>query len=324
MKRFTNILFVKSEDNNETALTHALILAKRNNASLTILHTPEEIPDISAFGLPNESIRQAKRVALVVEQEELDHLVDAHNGGVEVKTNVIEGRPFLTIIREVLRHEYDLVIKSAERNEGRVSRLFSTTDMHLLRKCPCAVWLVNPERPQAIKRIVAAVDFDDPGEKGENDALNKQILEMALTLAHRRKTELHIVHAWQATAEQILSSTRSALPEGEVEKYIAEVKASRERHLAILMEQAKNWVGSDLFEAVKPKNHVIKGRAYQVIAEQTRSLEADLLVMGTVGRVGITGFFIGNTAESILNWIDCSVLAVKPEGFVSPVELPGD
>jgi len=41
--------------------------------------------------------------------------------------------------------------------------------------------------------------------------------------------------------------------------------------------------------------------------------------MGTVGRVGIPGFFIGNTAEEILKRVECSVLAIKPAGFVSPV-----
>jgi len=43
--------------------------------------------------------------------------------------------------------------------------------------------------------------------------------------------------------------------------------------------------------------------------------------MGTVGRTGIPGLIMGNTAESILNNIGCSVLAVKPPGFVSPVTL---
>jgi nucleotide-binding universal stress UspA family protein len=40
-----------------------------------------------------------------------------------------------------------------------------------------------------------------------------------------------------------------------------------------------------------------------------------------VGRVGIPGFFMGNTAEEILDQIDCSVLAIKPPGFESPVSL---
>jgi nucleotide-binding universal stress UspA family protein len=40
-----------------------------------------------------------------------------------------------------------------------------------------------------------------------------------------------------------------------------------------------------------------------------------------VARTGVRGFFIGNTAETILEQIDCSVLAIKPPGFVTPVAL---
>jgi nucleotide-binding universal stress UspA family protein len=47
----------------------------------------------------------------------------------------------------------------------------------------------------------------------------------------------------------------------------------------------------------------------------------DLLVMGTVCRTGLSGFFIGNTAEEVLSAVNSSVLTVKPEGFVSPVTL---
>ncbi|MCZ7543179.1 MAG: universal stress protein [Anaerolineae bacterium] len=47
----------------------------------------------------------------------------------------------------------------------------------------------------------------------------------------------------------------------------------------------------------------------------------DLIVMGTASRTGISGFLIGNTAENVLRQVNISVLAVKPEGFVSPVRL---
>jgi len=41
--------------------------------------------------------------------------------------------------------------------------------------------------------------------------------------------------------------------------------------------------------------------------------------MGTVCRTGVAGLFIGNTAEKVLRQVDCSLLTVKPEGFVTPV-----
>lgn len=45
----------------------------------------------------------------------------------------------------------------------------------------------------------------------------------------------------------------------------------------------------------------------------------NLLVMGTLARTGIRGVLIGNTAEKILDQVRCSVVAVKPPGFVSPL-----
>ena len=47
--------------------------------------------------------------------------------------------------------------------------------------------------------------------------------------------------------------------------------------------------------------------------------DCELVVMGTICRTGLPGFFIGNTAETVLQSVDCAVLTVKPEGFVTPV-----
>ncbi|MCP4410554.1 MAG: universal stress protein [Gammaproteobacteria bacterium] len=67
--------------------------------------------------------------------------------------------------------------------------------------------------------------------------------------------------------------------------------------------------------------HLIEGRAGMVIPEQARRQEVGLIVMGTVARTGLPGFIIGNTAESVLNQVGCSVLTVKPQGFETPVRL---
>ena len=69
--------------------------------------------------------------------------------------------------------------------------------------------------------------------------------------------------------------------------------------------------------------HVVKGPAQYVVPELARELAVDLVVMGTVARTGIDGFFMGNTAESILGELDCSVMTIKPPGFTSPVTLQG-
>jgi nucleotide-binding universal stress UspA family protein len=43
--------------------------------------------------------------------------------------------------------------------------------------------------------------------------------------------------------------------------------------------------------------------------------------MGTVSRTGVAGLLIGNTAEKLLQKVNCSVLAVKPDDFSTPVGL---
>ena len=60
-----------------------------------------------------------------------------------------------------------------------------------------------------------------------------------------------------------------------------------------------------------------------MIRSVVEQVEADLLVMGTVCRTNVAGFLIGNTAESVVGDVDCSLLALKPEGFVTPVDNEG-
>ncbi len=67
--------------------------------------------------------------------------------------------------------------------------------------------------------------------------------------------------------------------------------------------------------------HLDKGRASEVIPETVAKHRINLLVMGTVARTGVSGLIIGNTAESVLDKVRCSVIAVKPPGFVTPVHL---
>jgi len=44
------------------------------------------------------------------------------------------------------------------------------------------------------------------------------------------------------------------------------------------------------------------------------------VVIGTIGRTGLSAAFIGNTAEHVIDRLHCDLLAVKPDGFTSPVD----
>lgn len=73
---------------------------------------------------------------------------------------------------------------------------------------------------------------------------------------------------------------------------------------------------------LRVQTHLVKGEAGSLIPALARHRHIDVIVMGTVCRTGIAGLFIGNTAERVLRRVNCSILAVKPEGFVTPVK-PG-
>ncbi len=72
--------------------------------------------------------------------------------------------------------------------------------------------------------------------------------------------------------------------------------------------------------AVDDENvQLVKVEAAQSINRVAEQKDSDIIVMGTMGCVGIPGLIIGNTAEEIIQTTRCSVLAVKPTGFISPV-----
>lgn len=322
MKRFKNILcVVVSDSKGGAALNRAAMLAENNQASLTIVEVIDEIPSNTKFldHLPSSEALQATRVN--EHQQRLEELAAPWRNNIDIQINVLSGTPFLEIISDVLRNNRDLVIKTAESG-GLLDRVFGSNDMHLLRKCPCPVWLAKPESPNSYQRILAAVDVDDDYPLEELNArhqLNRQILEMASSLALSEFAELHIVHAWEAIGESAMRRFFVDVPEEEISVYIDEVRQQHGENLNVLISEVMNQAEQHTLDYLTPKIHQPRGLPRKEVPALAERIEADLVVMGTVARTGISGLFMGNTAETILNRLNCSVLAIKPPGFVTPV-----
>ncbi len=253
----------------------------------------------------------------------LESMIEPYRQRIDIQIKVLIGTPFLEIVREVLRNGRDLVIRTPE-NRDWLDRFFGSDDMRLLRKCPCPVWLVKPESPKAYRRILAAVDVDDrcpPAELETRHLLNRQILEMAGSLALAEFAELHVAHAWDAIGESAMRGAFMYEPEEKILAYVEHVRKQNEANLDNLLQEVRVYLGQDAVDYLKPRTHLVKGWARKEIPALAKRIEADLIVMGTVARTGVPGFIMGNTAETILNQIDCSVLAIKPPGFVTPVTL---
>jgi nucleotide-binding universal stress UspA family protein len=134
--------------------------------------------------------------------------------------------------------------------------------------------------------------------------------------------ELHVVHAWEAIGEGIMRhGAFLQRPENEVNAYVEQVRRHHTQLVDTLIQKVSAKLGKDAAEYIKPQLYMPKGSARKVIPELAKELQVDCIVMGTVARTGVPGLFMGNTAESILDQLECSVLAIKPPGFVTPVTL---
>jgi nucleotide-binding universal stress UspA family protein len=222
----------------------------------------------------------------------------------------LSGTPFVEITSEVLRERHDLVVLNAEEGVERRRWLFGSTSMHLMRKCPCSVWVMKPGQSR-FQRIMACVDPDPETKSPQKEALDEKVLQLATSLARRESARLDIVHAWHLAGEQMLRRRSSS---ESIEGWANQTEAAHRNELDQLMGRVD--VGGLDFET-----HLVKGMPRDVLSSFAANHEVDLVVMGTVCRTGIAGLLIGNTAELVLQQVNCSALAVKPDGFVSPITL---
>ena len=308
MQRFKNILLVLSPEVEETvAVDKVVSLARQNGARLTFFSVLKESPGLG-YG---ESVVQCQLASAISERREwLRGLtIPLQDDNIDLGINVVEGAAFLEIIRQVLREQHDLVITTAEEKKGIHTRLFGTTSMHLMRKCPCPVWVIKRTKNRPFTRILAAVDPSTSDPK--RDSLNQQVLQLATSMARNEAADLHIIHVWHLFGEGYVSNRMS-------EQNLQEAKTHDKEQRKHLFDNLLDCVD---FTDLEPHLHLIEGVPEDCIPELVAAQGIDLLVMGTVCRTGIAGFLIGNTAEEVLNQVDCSVLTLKPEGFVTPVTL---
>jgi nucleotide-binding universal stress UspA family protein len=313
MQRFKKILLVYDDtEKGKSSLNRAVDLATRNKARLTIIDVIEGIPQDSQMLIaalhPQEIIENAvKKQKNRLEQ----YIAPLLESGLNANAKVLVGKEFIEIIREVLRNDHDLVIKTARGKGGVRDILFGSTAMHLMRKCPCPTLVMKPERSQRYNRILAAVDVTPAAPKVS--ILNTKIMDLATSLTQLDESELHIIHAWDIPYEHLMRERVDTSP-AEIEKWEKEAGKLPKRYLDDLLKKYA-------LKKIKHQVHLLKGKASWLIPELVEKKRINLIVMGTLCRTGIPGFLIGNTAEKILHRVNCSVLTIKPEDFVTPVTL---
>lgn len=299
---FTNILFSPLGDKrNPVAVRRVGELAGGTDAKLTlfgVVTEPSRLQRVMHRSVAIDALLHEEREAMSARLRrctpKADHL--------EIETMVAVGDPALSIIERVLLAEHDLVVVTTDDDDED-----QATIKRLLRKCPCPVWVIRPTRAR-IQRVLVAVN-PEPAEA----ELNETMLELAAAVFALGGGELHIVHAWELYGEATMRSSAFLHTSGrEIEGLLDNEQAHHRRALDDLL--AATGVADQPWQI-----HVHKGSAAEVVRNVAAKQRINLLLMGTVARTGVAGLIMGNTAESVLDRVRCSVIALKPAGFVSPV-----
>ena len=107
------------------------------------------------------------------------------------------------------------------------------------------------------------------------------------------------------------------------EVYVAELPKLRGNLVAEMKHRIQKCLESLTDSGIKGTGDVLIGVPSHVIIEQASTTGADLIVMGTHGRTGITHLLIGSIAERVIRHAPCPVFVVRErkraEGAIEPV-----
>jgi nucleotide-binding universal stress UspA family protein len=289
----------------EEAIKHGLWLAEKASASITFF---------AAVDMPESKLHERKAdessgasALLRSGRQALNRLVDsAKQRGLTAKAKLVCGQAWIEIIREVEQYGHDIVIVGT-RNAGAVRRLlFGSTAMKLLHNCPCPVWVTRPELRPFPHNILVTSDFSPVSEL---------TVKLGLAIGELGGAKVNLLNA----ADYLLDRKYSVgLLHTNTELYHARVKAEA---LQQLTDQLTRVAGGQPTATVE--FHIVEGGvvADTAILEFIERHQIDLLLMGTMARGGLSRVSFGNTAERLVTHVHCSMLAVKPADFKTPIDL---
>lgn len=310
--------YADGESLDEGALAYTATIAESLRAGLTVVSVVEEVPQRSLLGGGDLDLQALQQLMVEGRRQALEQAVAAAVPfDLAVDVHVLVGSPATAVIRAAMQNGYDLVIKAHAPASGLRRRLFGSIDDRLIRACPSVVGVLGDAKGREPRRAIAALDYNPDSDV--NTALNTAILEACVESVTGLETEFHVVHAWSLYGETLLAGGRGHLPADTYREVMDSERTAREQWLESLVAEFRASLDEDLANRFNPEVQLIHGDPVEVIPRRATELDAQFLVVGTVSRTGAAGLVIGNTVEEILQRVDCSVIAVKPAGFVSPV-----
>lgn len=218
--------------------------------------------------------------------------------GLEVTVTTAWGNPpYEEIVTRVRDTRPSLVVKST-RAHHRIGRLFlSNEDWELVRYCPAPLLLVKSQRWSDNPVFLASVDPDHLHDKPA--ALDNKLVGSALSLSAISGGHVHLFHsAWVPPLSGLYPLVAGA--EDEDRKLMDLAQANG------ICAGNCHWSNEDIVHSLPAK------------AEE---LEVAAVVMGAVSRSRLDRILIGNTAEKVMDKLNCDVLVIKPDQMPAQSQL---
>ena len=291
---------------SDAALDQAVWLARQTGAKIVLTHT---LPDLRQLvtTLPLDARRDFfygdgdlfdKEVRRESDAKLQQAIGRVNAADLDITFETLLGTPYVELTHAVQQEGYDLVL-AGTRGHSKWEHIFvGGNARRLIRNCPSSVWIVKAEHCGSPKVVLATTDFSDSSLKAVREGLR---------VAQLAQSEFHLLYVIEELDEELIKRSPHGSP---MRKDINVYSRQRLESFVRLLETDPGRVHL----------HLSLGTAWQEISRTAQKLGADLVVIGTLGRTGVSRLLLGNTAEKVLETCDSSLLTVKPDEFISPVD----
>jgi len=268
---------------SDRAVRRAVLLAKRFGASLTLVHVVDS-------DRPDRLVEVECKEASLLLQEQAKSLLDID--GVACSADVIRGVAHEELVKAARARGADLVVLGPHRRQALADIFVGTTAERTIGASDRPVLLAAGVPAGFHRNILIAVDLSE---------CSADAVRAVTALGLDREATVSIVHVFEAPVRGYMKL--GAASPADIDSYVMKEELRAATELGAFLEGLSS----------APVRNILKGDSVALtLSAAARETAADLVVVGTRGRTGVTKLVLGSVAEEVLQVAECDVLAVPP------------